>query len=387
MSTGPQGSAGTNGTNGTNGSNGTSCTVAKTGAVATVTCGTVSVDIADGAAGTNGTACAMVSNADGTKTITCGTQSITITPSTVDFSAMTTQQKADSNLNLILTGFSVDATSGAGTLTFKVNDRYGNGVRKLWRNDATTTALNSAFRFGLLQLVPGVNGSANDTWVSYNAAPPTGTAPALVYSTASAESAGTSATSKPVVDNGDGTYAYTFYRNVGQSQVVTYDATKLHRVVIILTATGNPIAPLNVVRDFQPSLGITDVSKDGTAEVVDPASCLECHGQWRATAVVPPAAAPAIAARSTAAHATTRAPASPATTTSAASPPTPPPTRSTPPSTCRPCRTWPIRSGSATSASSRVRPTSTCRPSSTRSTWARSSCSRAASTPSWTPAR
>ena len=298
-STGPQGAPGTNGTNGTNG---TACTVVSTGTGATVTCGTDSVQIANGTNGsngtngTNGTSCTMATNADGSKTISCGSQSVTFSPTTVDFAALTTLQKADSNLNVILTGFSVDATSGAGTVTFKVNDRYGNGVRKLWRNDSTTTTLNTSIRLGLLVLVPNVNGSANDTWVSYNAAPPTGTAPNLVYSTGSAETAGTSATSKPVVDNGDGTYAYTFYRNVGQSLVATYDATKLHRFVLILSATGNPIAPVSVVRDFQPSLGITDTSKDGSADVFDPASCLECHGQFRATAVVPPAASPLLGA-------------------------------------------------------------------------------------------
>jgi OmcA/MtrC family decaheme c-type cytochrome len=126
--------------------------------------------------------------------------------------------------------------------------------------------------------------------VSYNAAPPTGTAPNLVYSTGSAESAGTSATSKPVVDNGDGTYSYTFYRNIGQTAAapaLAYDATKLHRFVAIVYASGTPFAPINVTRDFKPSVGITDLSLDGSADVFDPKACLECHGQFRATAVRP----------------------------------------------------------------------------------------------------
>jgi OmcA/MtrC family decaheme c-type cytochrome len=161
-------------------------------------------------------------------------------------------------------------------VAFKIADISGNAVKGLPPAD---------LRFALLKLVPpvasaatlspiGVNGSANDTWVSYIAATPTSTA-----GTETAAAAATT-TSGVLTDKGDGTYSYTFLRKVTDAGVV-YDPKATHRLVIIMSESGNPFAPVNLVTDFIPSTG-----KDVTAQnsKVDGAACLECHGSFRAKA-------------------------------------------------------------------------------------------------------
>jgi OmcA/MtrC family decaheme c-type cytochrome len=143
-------------------------------------------------------------------------------------------------------------------------------------------------RFALLKLVPattkvaanlalvGVNGSANDTWVSYMAANAT--------STAGTESAATAtATGGTLTDNGDGTYSYAFLKKVTDpvNAGTTYDPAATHRLTMIVSESGNPFAPVNVVKDFIPATG-KDVT--GQAENTDGASCLECHSSFRAKA-------------------------------------------------------------------------------------------------------
>jgi OmcA/MtrC family decaheme c-type cytochrome len=146
--------------------------------------------------------------------------------------------------------------------------------------DAISGLPPAAMRFALLKLVPGVAGG-NDTWVSYMAANAT--------SVPSTESPATTAapTGGSLTDNGDGTYVYTFGKNVVTDPAnagTTYDATATHRFAMQVSQSANGVqvfAPLNVVKDFIPATG-ADVT--GKNDKIDGASCLECHSSFRAKA-------------------------------------------------------------------------------------------------------
>src|SRR6185503_4406105 len=103
---------------------------------------------------------------------------------------------------------------GRPVVSVKVTERHGYGVRNL--SPATVT-----WRFALLKLAAGVNGSANDTWVSYLAAND--------HSPSSTETALTA----DMTDKGDGTYSYRFVKvvNAGAAAAgTTYEPTKTHRL-------------------------------------------------------------------------------------------------------------------------------------------------------------
>jgi hypothetical protein len=224
---------------------------------------------------TTGSACTVVSNGDGTSTMTCpgldgGTLSTTVKNALVNFSNLGADAVAALDLKVELTSVTIPAT-GKPIVAFRLLDNAGgNVVAGLPPADA---------RFALLKLVPATKGG-NDTWVSYMAANAT--------STASTETAAAtaSATSGVLVDNGDGTYVYTFAKNVSDpaNAGTTYDATATHRFTMRIAQSANGLqlfAPLNVVKDFIPATG-ADVT--GQNDKVDGASCLECHGSFRAKA-------------------------------------------------------------------------------------------------------
>jgi OmcA/MtrC family decaheme c-type cytochrome len=271
-------------------SNGKSCTVMEVDGGTQIECedGTSSF-VASGADGTNGTngapgqSCNVVSNGDGTRTITCpagdgGTVTFNVKDALVSFATMSADSKAALDLQITVTSVTIPA-SGQPLVAFRVTDGSGNAVTKLPGAD---------MRFGLLKLVPatttvaadpapvGVNGSANDTWVSYMAANATSTAGTETVPTATA-AGGT------LTDNGDGTYAYAFLKKVTDPTAAgtTYDPAATHRLTMIVSETGNPYAPVNVVKDFIPATG-KDVT--GQAENTNGASCLECHSSFRAEA-------------------------------------------------------------------------------------------------------
>jgi OmcA/MtrC family decaheme c-type cytochrome len=182
----------------------------------------------------------------------------------VDYGPMTPAELEVAKMTAELTGVTIPA-DGRPVVTLKVTERHGSGVRGL-----SATAVT--WRFALIKLTQGVNGSANDSWVSYM--------PADDHSTASTETA----TVDGLTDNGDGTYTYLFTKVVtaGVAAAGTvYEPSKVHRLIVLLYASGNPFTPINVVKDFIPSTG-ADVTNQN--EKVDGAACLECHTQFRAIA-------------------------------------------------------------------------------------------------------
>jgi len=276
--TGDRGPAGTSGDSGTNG---TSCTVTDNhNGTATIHCGdgtsttlsngTNGTDGNNGKNGMDGTPCTLVNNGNGTRTITCGgadggdAGTFTIADSVVDFTLLTSDEKAQAAMSAVITNVSFPA-DGRPVVTIKVSERHGYGVKNL-----STTAVT--WRLALLKLASGVNGSSDDTWVSYLAAND--------HSSASSETAAAA----NLTDNGDGTYVYKFAKviNGGASAAgTTYEADKVHRLIILLYASGNPFTPINLVKELIPATG-ADVT--GQNDKVDGKACLECHTTFRAIA-------------------------------------------------------------------------------------------------------
>lgn len=240
--------SGTDGTNGMNGMNGT-----------------------NGMNGMNGTSCTLTGADGGTRTLTCGADGgpITVVDAVADYAVMTADEKAQAAMTAVIIGVSFPA-DGRPVVKIKVSERHGLGVKNL-----ATTAVS--WRFALLKLapgvigaVPGVNGSANDTWVSYLAAND--------HSSASSETAAAA----NLTDHGDGSYDYRFAKVINGGPTTagtTYEADKAHRLIILLYASGNPFSPINLVKDLVPATG-ADVS--GQHESVDGNACLECHTSFRA---------------------------------------------------------------------------------------------------------
>jgi len=183
----------------------------------------------------------------------------------VDYGVLTPAELEAAKISAVLTDVTIP-TDGRPVVKMKVTERHGSGVRGM-----SPPAVS--WRFALLKLEQGVNGSANDSWVSYMAAND--------HSSASTENA---VAGPALTDNGDGTYQYQFVKviNAGVTAAgTTYEPSKIHRLVILLSATGNPFSPANMIKEFVPATGV-DVT--GQNDKVDGAACLECHTQFRAIA-------------------------------------------------------------------------------------------------------
>ncbi len=200
---------------------------------------------------------------------------------------------------------SVDMSKGTPVVKFTVTDGNGNGVVGLGGQSKSSTALvpsNYNISFTLAKLVPGTNGEPSK-WLNYGVIKPgTVAAPATVGTYPSADSQGT------MVDNGDGSYQYTFWRDVTKVASivagltddathfkadlgdVSYDATKTHRLGIIIsgsqpgTGTATPTAvqavtpvplvnPFNIGFDFVPNGSPVTVTRN----IVQKESCASCH--------------------------------------------------------------------------------------------------------------
>lgn len=262
--TGPAGPAGPAGADGASGADGKSCSSTDNhDGTSTIRCpdGT-SVTVPTGASSST---CTVVNNHNGTRTVTCSDgSSVVVQDAVVDYAVMTPAELESSNMAAAITAISIPA-DGRPVVDLKVSERHGLGVKNL-----VPAAIS--WRFALLKLDNGVNGSLNETWVSYMAANAT--------STAGTETANAMA----LTDHGDGTYSYRFTKVItgGTSAAGTaYEPDKPHRLVLLVSASGNPFSPINLVKDFVPSSG-ADVT--GQHEKIDPAACLECHTQFRAIA-------------------------------------------------------------------------------------------------------
>jgi len=207
-------------------------------------------------------------------------------------------------------------------IKFTVKDAAGKPVLGLGNKSKSATATIAGLTniaFTLAKLVPGVNG-APSKWVSYNVVRPPTVAEKTATPAASSCNAPTNATwcgtfpaadtQGTLVDLGDGSYQYTFYRDPKQAASlvasltdsadglskkadlgdVNFDPTLTHRLGIQIggnapgtgsnTPTGVTVVPAvamvntaNVVYDFRPDGGAVT----STRNIVKIDSCSECH--------------------------------------------------------------------------------------------------------------
>jgi OmcA/MtrC family decaheme c-type cytochrome len=233
----------------------------------------------------------------------------------VNLSTLTPQQYAATEFNAKITGVTIASPP---VVNFQVVDQNGNPLAGLGLATKASNASVARYQniaFSMAKLVPGPAGAVAGTnggpskWVSYIVTTtPTPTA-AATATRPSTDSNGT------LVDNGNGTYKYTFFRDITQvkAQVgamtltgvnraadlgdLTYDPNAVHRVAMSIsgnvpgtgTNTANevqvvPAVPLakpnNAIFDFIPATGKALAATDaGQRLIVDKLSCNECHGK------------------------------------------------------------------------------------------------------------
>ena len=201
--------------------------------------------------------------------------------------------------------------ASAPVVYFSMADKDDNpiiGFGNVSKASTATVASYPNLAFALAKLVPGTSGSPSK-WVSYIVtSPPTTTLPALT-SRPTTDNQGT------LVDNGDGTYKYTFYRDVAKIKDevatlgipasygaankadlgdLTYEPNRTHRLTIQVagaapgTGTNTPNGvqvtpqvlmtnPVDVIYDFVPATGKAPTSTDATRDIAANAKCNECH--------------------------------------------------------------------------------------------------------------
>jgi OmcA/MtrC family decaheme c-type cytochrome len=180
-------------------------------------------------------------------------------------SVQTVTASSTTGLNIAVTGVSVASPP---VINFRVTDQYGNAATGLTAND---------LRFTFAKLTPGANGDPS-TWQNYLNTTATGAFGTATQGTR--EGGTTGAFAGTLVDNGDGTYKYTFktdVTNVTSPLAVTYNPGLTHRVGIQTRGT-LPLA--NAVYTFRPSDGATTGIYQ--REIVKTAKCNECHNVLQA---------------------------------------------------------------------------------------------------------
>ena len=157
--------------------------------------------------------------------------------------------------------------AGAPVVKFQLADPGGTPLQGLTSADIS---------FGVAQLVPGLNGTASQ-WNSYlfktvsSAECPVGVASCAPAGSAT-QATTEAATSGTLVDNGDGTYQYTFSADITNVPTVPYNAALTHRVAFQIK---NYAQANNGAYTFQPSTGAT--TGIFSREIVETATCNNCH--------------------------------------------------------------------------------------------------------------
>jgi OmcA/MtrC family decaheme c-type cytochrome len=183
----------------------------------------------------------------------------------IAYGAMTAQELQDSKMVMEITSVTIPA-DGRPVVNMKITERHGSGVKGI------PVSGNVTWRFAMLKLATGVNGSVNTSWVSYMAPND--------HSASNTESA----SAANFTDNGDGTYVYRFAQNVTagvNGAGTSYDPASVHRLAVLLSESNTAFTPINLVKEFVPLTG-ADVT--GQNDKVDQNACLECHTTFRGIA-------------------------------------------------------------------------------------------------------
>jgi OmcA/MtrC family decaheme c-type cytochrome len=179
----------------------------------------------------------------------------------------TTGSALNINTATAITGTITSVTiSGPPVVKFELKDENGAPLQGLPAAD---------LGFSIAQLVPGQNGMSSQ-WNSYIYGTVTpGACPSGVTSCDGApktQATVETATSGTFVDNGDGTYQYTFLKDITKDPNVIYSATLTHRVGFEIR---NLVQANNGPYTFQPSTG--DTLGIFSREIVETATCDNCH--------------------------------------------------------------------------------------------------------------
>jgi len=233
----------------------------------------------------------------------------------LDVSSFTPDQWGDLTIKGTVTSVTMGTTP---IVNFKLTDGNNTPIKGLGftgqgSTDAFKVYLNMGFAVAKLMPADAVTG-APSRWVSYIVTGnPTAAAPTTwVPGKPSTDSIGT------LVDNGDGTYKYTFRRDISQAKAqldaYTYDASKnqikadlddvtyapnlTHRLTAYVggtawgtgsnnatrTATGVPAQvikyPANFFYDFIPATGAVVTSTNEQREITSVDKCFSCHSKF-----------------------------------------------------------------------------------------------------------
>ncbi|WP_291318119.1 OmcA/MtrC family decaheme c-type cytochrome [Desulfuromonas sp.] len=128
------------------------------------------------------------------------------------------------------------------------------GIGALWQ------ASDRFVRFTIAKLVPGTNGDP-DSWVAYTRDVTNDGSTRPDYDTGT------------LVDNGDGTYVFTFNTDVANVSGVPYEPSLTHRVAGQIGSSSSALKPQNLFLDFIPDG--SPVTNTRNIAVIE--SCNECH--------------------------------------------------------------------------------------------------------------
>jgi len=157
-------------------------------------------------------------------------------------------------INIAVTGVDVPAGGGAPSVFLLLTNDLEQGLKDLPAGD---------IRFVLSQLTPGTAGSSSE-WQSYV----TRTSGGIANAQATTETA----TAGTFVDNGDGTYEYTFAKALTDyAGGPVFDAVKTHRLGVEIRGQA-PISS-NGIHDFVPAGGAPLFER----KIVDNDTCNACH--------------------------------------------------------------------------------------------------------------
>lgn len=140
-------------------------------------------------------------------------------------------------------------------VSFTVTDSTGRGIAGL--KAIRDGGISRLIRINIAKLVPGTDGSP-DRWVNYIRSG---------SGTPTTENTGT------LVDNGDGSYVYTFANDITAIAAVPYEPTLTHRVAAQIGDGALPLPAMNVVFDFVPAGGAVALER----KIAHSGSCNECH--------------------------------------------------------------------------------------------------------------
>ena len=259
------------------------------------------------------TGCGGSSGGGGTDTVGGGTTTVVTPPVTTPGAAVTVGSVAAptgtspvtltaltvTQLAALTPAVAVGAVSvnSPPVVTFAVSDgaKTNNAIIGLGASTTASTATLPSLtylRFAIAKLVPGKNGSQSK-WVNYIVT----TVP--TYKSATDKTIVPAAPRSPtadregtLVDNKNGTYTYTFARDITKAKEIvdgatltapnvaadlgdlTFEPTLPHRLAIQLSGVGTPV---NAIYDFIPSTGKAIAAADLTRDVVATANCNECH--------------------------------------------------------------------------------------------------------------